>query len=120
MCGAGASSGFMAQAMRKAAKEQGLQRLKLPLKFLMDEFAQLEKFEVVKKAMPISAGYGLWFIIIIQGIQQLRDYYGDGADEFLTNCTKIFVGAEEENTARKISEICGKKHEYTTSFKTTI
>lgn len=24
MCGAGASSGFMAQAMRKAAKEQGL------------------------------------------------------------------------------------------------
>lgn len=99
-----------------AAKEQGLQRLKLPLKFLMDEFAQLEKFEVVKKAMPISAGYGLWFIIIIQGIQQLRDYYGDGADEFLTNCTKVFVGAEEENTARKISEMCGKKTENQVSY----
>ena len=98
------------------AKEQGLKMSKYPLKFLMDEFAQLEKFEVVKKAMPISAGYGIWFIIIIQGIQQLRDYYGDGADEFLTNCTKIFVGAEEENTARKISEMCGKKTEGQISY----
>lgn len=29
MCGAGASSGFMAQAMRKAAKEQGIENFEI-------------------------------------------------------------------------------------------
>ena len=91
------------------AKEQGLKMSKYPLKFLMDEFAQLEKFEVVKKAMPIAASYGMWFIIIIQGIQQLKEYYGEaGASNFIDNAFKIFVGAEDDSTAKKISEMCGK------------
>lgn len=58
--------------------------------------------------MPLSAGYDVWFCIIIQDIMQLKAAYKEDAGEFLTNATRVFVGAENEPTAKVISDSCGK------------
>ena len=90
------------------AKEMGLKKMKLPLKMVMDEFAQLGKFEPIKEALPVCASNNLWFIIIVQNIGQLDEFYNHGKMEFLTNCCKVFLGSEDEDTSAKISTLCGK------------
>lgn len=90
------------------AKEAGLKKMKYPIKFFMDEFAQLEYFKIVKKYMPLCAGIGVWFCIIIQSVEQLREHYGKGAADFLNNATRIFMGAEDIETAKVISDFCNK------------
>lgn len=89
------------------AEEMELEPMAHPLVFLMDEFAQLGHFEVVKDAMPVIRGYGVRFCIIIQGLNQLVEHYKEGGDEFLSNTLKVFIGAEDTKTAEKISEMCG-------------
>lgn len=89
------------------AEELELEPMPHPLVFLMDEFAQLGHFEVVKDAMPVIRGYGVRFCIIIQGLNQLVEHYKEGGDEFLSNTLKVFIGAEDTKTAEKISEMCG-------------
>lgn len=90
-----------------AAQELELQKMQYPLVFLMDEFAQLGKFDAVKNAMPIAAGFDIRFCIIIQGLSQLTDHYKEGGQEFLNNAIKLFIGAEDTKTAEQISEMCG-------------
>lgn len=89
-------------------KELGLKAMDKPLKFFMDEFAQLGRFDIVKQTMPLSAGYGVWFCIIVQDITQLKAAYKESAGDFFTNATRVFIGAENEQTAKVISESCGK------------
>lgn len=89
------------------AEEMELRKMERPLLFLMDEFAQLGHFEVVKDAMPVAAGYGVVFCIIIQGLNQLTEHYKEGGHEFLTNALKLFIGSEDTKTAEQISEMCG-------------
>lgn len=89
------------------AEENEMELMKLPMIFLMDEFAQLGHFEVVKDAMPIARGYGIRFCIIIQGLSQLAEHYKEGGEEFMSNTLKVFIGAEDTKTAEKISEMCG-------------
>ena len=57
---------------------------------------------------PCRLLLNLWLVIIVQNIGQLDEYYNQGKMEFLTNCTKVFLGAEDEDTAAKISTLCGK------------
>ena len=89
------------------AQENELHKMERHLLFLMDEFAQLGHFEVVKDAMPVAAGYGISFCIIIQGLNQLIEHYKEGGQEFLSNAIKLFLGAEGTKTAEQISEMCG-------------
>lgn len=86
------------------AKELGLKRGKLL--FLMDEFAQLGTFDVVKQAMPLVRGYKVRFLIINQGVKQLEEFYKIGATEFINGCDKLFIGAADKATAELISEHC--------------
>lgn len=89
------------------AQEAGLERMKYPLVYLMDEFAQLMSFPIVKDALPVAAGYGINFCIIVQGLMQLQEHYDKGSGEFTTNCLKLFMGAEDTQTAGFISDMCG-------------
>lgn len=93
----------------ESMKKLGLEvNMDYPLKFIMDEFAQLKHFEVIEEAMPLAAGYGICFCIIVQSVKQLYKHYKDGANEFLNNATKVFIGAEDVETAEMISKLCGK------------
>lgn len=87
------------------AQELGLERGKLL--FLMDEFAQLGTFDIVKDALPLVRGYKIRFLIVCQGVGQMEDHYKAGAGEFFSNCDKLFIGAADHKTAEDISEYCG-------------
>lgn len=91
------------------AKIRNMPRMKLPCVFLMDEFAQLKECEFIKSAMSIIASFGVQFVIVVQGLSQLREYYKDGADEFINNSSKLFVGCADKETSRYISEYIGQK-----------
>lgn len=98
---------FMATSKRPVeAAAQNLEPNKNPTLFLLDEFAQLKKFLPVKEMMPLGRGYGVRFLTIVQGLKQLEEYYSAGGDDFLTNATKIYLGAEDTNTAEEISKFC--------------
>lgn len=78
------------------------------LLLMLDEFPQLKQLEVVEKALAQMAGYGLKAYIITQSYTQLTDVYGK--DETVSaNCAiHICFAPNDENTAKIISDKCGK------------
>lgn len=89
------------------AVELELEPMKEPVLFLMDEFAQLKKFQIVRDMMPLARGYNVRFLIILQGQKQLEEYYQAGGADFMVNATKVYLGAEDNDTAEEISRFCG-------------
>lgn len=56
------------------------------------------------------AGYGLDYALIVQGIDQLKDLYGQGAGTILSNCAyKWFCNVNDLESAKYLSETLGKK-----------
>lgn len=90
------------------AAAQNLEPNENPTLFLLDEFAQLKKFLPVKDMMPLARGYKIRFLIILQGQKQLDEYYKDGGNDFIVNATRIYLGAEDNETAEEISKFCGE------------
>ncbi len=89
------------------AEEAGLKRLDKNVLFVMDEFAQLGKFGQLKKAISLVGGVGVSMMIIIQSLTQLKEHYGEGAGELIGNAIKVFMGCEDVETAKYISDLCG-------------
>lgn len=96
------------------AKELGLKRGNLL--FLMDEFAQLGTFDIVKMAMPIVRSYGIRFLVINQGVGQLEEFYKAGMKEFLNGADKLFIGAADKQTADVISDYADMTTKQVKSF----
>lgn len=90
-------------------------KAKIPLLLIADEFAQLKHFPTIKCAMSIIRGFGMRIMIVMQNVDQLREYYDKGANEFLANSTNIYFGASSSE-AKEISERMGNK---TVTQKTT-
>lgn len=79
--------------------------------FMLDEFASLGKLDKIPIALTKIAGYGVKFCIILQTTDSLKAAYGnEKAGEVLANChTRIMFSPNDLQTAKEISEICGKK-----------
>ena len=90
------------------AEEMGLEVMEEPLLFLMDEFAQMKNFMIVKELLSLVRGYNIRFLFILQGKSQLDEHYKEGGTEFMTNGTKVFMGADDLPTANEISGLCGE------------
>lgn len=84
---------------------------KYRLLFMMDEFASLGKIDQVPTALTFAAGYGVKFCGILQTTASLKAAYGqESADVILANChTRVFFSPNDMQTAKDISEMCGKK-----------
>lgn len=90
------------------AEAIGLEVMKEPLLFLMDEFAQMKNFAIIKDLISLVRGYKIRFLTILQGKSQLDEHYKEGGAEFMTNSTKMFMGADDLATANEISGLCGE------------
>lgn len=76
---------------------------------LLDEFADLKKMERVYAGMATHAKYGMKMCVVLQNLIQLRDIYGDGWENFLSNCgTKIWFGLEDQFTLEYLSKQLGQ------------
>lgn len=81
------------------------------LLLMLDEFPAFGKIPLLEKALAYIAGYGMKAVVIAQGINQLRQAYGD-KNMILENCsTAVFYTpqATDKATAELISTILGKR-----------
>jgi type IV secretion system protein VirD4 len=67
-----------------------MQRTKLPpdkeaTLFILDEFATLQRMEVIERAAGYIAGFGVKLWIILQDLNQLKSLYSDRWETFLGN-----------------------------------
>ena len=81
------------------------------LLLLLDEFPQLKKMDQIQVALAQMAGYGLKAYLIIQSYTQLESEYGK-EQTVSANCNvQIAFAPNDENTAKTLSDMCGKKTE---------
>lgn len=77
---------------------------------LIDEFPALGKIEDMPRDLATLSGYGLDYVLIVQGIDQLRDLYGKAAGTILSNCAyKWFCNVNDLESAKYLSETLGRK-----------
>ncbi|CAE6856024.1 hypothetical protein R75465_07416 [Paraburkholderia aspalathi] len=83
--------------------------------FLLDEFPQLGRMDVVEEKLPLIRGYGGAFWLVAQNLDQLKETYPRWQN-FIANCgAKQFFGTADVETARYVSDSLGK---FTAEFQT--
>ncbi len=79
--------------------------------FILDEFANLPKFDNIEGMVTVARSRGIRFLFVLQAYSQLTAKYGrDIGDIIKTNCNvKVFIGSDDADTRKEFSELCGQK-----------
>lgn len=99
--------GILCPKMEKPDKMPHKHKLLL----MLDEFPAWGKIPLLERALAYIAGYGMKAVIIAQGINQLRQAYGD-KNMILENCSiAVFYTpqATDKATSELISTLLGKR-----------
>ncbi|MBF6650082.1 type IV secretory system conjugative DNA transfer family protein [Methylobacter sp. BlB1] len=89
-----------------------------PVLFLLDEFPQLGRMDIIEDYYAYAAGYGVRFLTFCQNIGQLFSVYGDAAQTILANSEfKCFFGVNDLDTAEFVSKHLGEV--YVVSYNTS-
>lgn len=84
-------------------------RVEIPVLFMLDEFAQLGPMPIIENAASIVRDYQIKLWLILQNIPQLKTLYGQKWESFLSAAGLIqFLGVNDLETAKYISDRCGK------------
>lgn len=84
-------------------------RLNVPVRFLLDEFANIGQIPDFDKLLATMRKYEISCTIILQNLAQLKSLYKDAWETIIGNCdTTIFLGGSEQNTLEYISKMLGK------------
>lgn len=76
--------------------------------FLLDELANFGKIETLNHAISTARSAGMTFFTIFQGVNQIKEVYGKN-ENITNNCNyHIFMGVNENDTGKTISEALGK------------
>ncbi len=93
----------------KADKEFG-GKLKTPVQFILDEFANLGKIPGFKVLIATIRSRLMSCIIMLQTQSQLKDMYKEAAETITGNCdTSIFLGGSEKSTLKDLEEVLGSE-----------
>ena len=85
-------------------------RLKVPVRFIMDEFANISQIPDFEKVIAFVRSMGMSIDIIIQNLAQLKAKYEKHFEVITGNCDSLlFLGGKEESTLKSISEQLGKE-----------
>lgn len=85
-------------------------RVQVPFHFLMDEFANVAVPDGFDNILATIRKYGVSISIILQGLSQLKALYKDTWESIVGNCdTLLYLGGNDEVTAKYISEHIGKE-----------
>lgn len=78
---------------------------------LLDEFHMLGRMETVANVFTLAGGYNCRVLAVVQGLGWIDDVYGkQKRDGILSVCAhRIFFAANDLETARYVSEMCGDK-----------
>ncbi len=91
-----------------ASMSEGL-KLKKPVYFLLDEFANLPKIQKFDSMITVARSRRIFFEIVIQSYSQLDNKYSkEVGDTIRGNCNiQIFIGTEDQKTREEFSKMCG-------------
>ncbi len=78
---------------------------------LLDEFHMLGRMETVANVFTLAGGYNCRVLAVVQGLGWIDDVYGkQKRDGIISVCAhQIFFAANDLETARYVSEMCGDK-----------
>lgn len=80
-----------------------------PCLLLIDEWPAFGKMSTLVKELGFIASYGLKTFLIVQGLDQVKEIYGDKLP-FLSNCqTQIFFEGKDDSTPKYVAEKLGRK-----------
>lgn len=76
---------------------------------LIDEWPAFGKMSTLVKELGFIASYGLKAMLIVQGLDQVKEIYGDKLP-FLSNCqTQIFFEGKDDSTPKYVADKLGKE-----------
>lgn len=77
--------------------------------FLIDEFAALGRLDDLPGDIATMGGFGVDFALVVQGLDQLKDHYGEAKGTILSNCAyKWFCDVNDLESAKYLSDTLGK------------
>lgn len=83
--------------------------LPIPVRFLLDEFANIGQIPEFDKKLATMRSYKISCTIVLQTVGQLKSNYKDDWETILGNCdTKIYLGGDDKGTTEYVSGILGK------------
>ena len=75
---------------------------------MIDEFAALGRMGVIESALAFLAGYNIRLVLIVQGLGQLEELYGKGAESLLQNAAvQVYFAPNDDVTANYVSKRLG-------------
>lgn len=95
------------QKIHKSCEE--LQKMEDNVLFMLDEFPQLLQFKLISEAIGLVQGIGATFCTVSQDVGQMRYYYKEMFTTFLGNSACLYLGAKDQETAKNVSEMLGKR-----------
>ena len=83
---------------------------KVPVLFMLDEFAQLGRLEVIERNMALMRGYGVKLWPIFQDLAQAKDVYERRWESFISNAGVLQTFAPQDDTTREyLSKLSGQR-----------
>ena len=84
--------------------------------FLIDEFPALGESEDMPREIAGMSGAGVDFALVVQGLDKLKDVYGDAHADIVGNCAyKWFCNVNDNQSADYLSKALGQRTVRTTS-----
>lgn len=97
------------QELYAEADKQPDQKLKMPVYFFLDEFANIGQIPEFDKKISTSRSRRISFSIILQNLDQLEALYPKSYETILANCdTHLFLGSNSKKTSEYFSQALGK------------
>ena len=85
-------------------------RLKMPVFFILDEFANIGRIPDFDKKISTSRSRGIQFSVILQNLDQLEAVYEKSYETIMGNCdTHVFLGSNSYKTVEYFSKALGEK-----------
>ncbi|HBQ26673.1 MAG TPA: conjugal transfer protein TraG [Syntrophomonas sp.] len=95
-------------------------RLALRVNYLLDEFGNIPAITDFTTKITTAGGRGIRFTLAVQGIDQLTEHYPQKENTIMGQCwTWIYVLTSDNNTAKLISEKCGRYTVATESYNSS-
>ncbi|MBQ5331714.1 MAG: type IV secretory system conjugative DNA transfer family protein [Oscillospiraceae bacterium] len=103
---------FFTQAMQqlcRAADELRSGRLRIPVRFILDDFATNCKIEEFPRMISSIRSRGISVMLLIQSEAQLTQSYDDDRMTIIANCdTYVYLGGNDYATAEAVAMRCNK------------
>ncbi|MBP5330842.1 MAG: type IV secretory system conjugative DNA transfer family protein [Lachnospiraceae bacterium] len=102
---------FFTQAMNElcgyADKKCADNRLPVPVRFILDDFATNCKIDDFPRMIASIRSRGISTMLMIQAESQLESAYGDDGRTIIGNCdTYVYLGGNDVGTAKSVAERC--------------